>query len=301
MEMECLFFGESEKAFFKFEDLEKNRRLPKPIYPKEHYNLIKDANFKYESKKLGELRLVSCDIAGMAGKENDASVYTIFRLIPTTKGFDRHIVYMESMIGGHTVTQATRIRQLYEDFDCDYLVLDTQNLGLGIYDQLTQPLFDRERNKEYEPWTCINDEKMAERCTYQNAKKIIYSIKGNQQFNSECAITLRDGFKRGKIKLLVSEMDGKEFLKKLKGYESVQIEDKVLFESPFVQTTLLINEMINLEGERTESGLIKLKEPRSKRKDRYSSVTYGNFIASELERELFKENNHEDYNYFIYN
>lgn len=294
MEMECLFFGESEKAFFKFEDLERNRRIPKPLFPKEYYGLVKDASFKYEPKKDGEIRLISCDIAGMAGKENDASVYTIFRLIPLKSGFDRQIVYMESMVGGHTGSQAIRIRQLYEDFDCNYLVLDTQNMGLGIYDQLVQPLFDKDRNVEYDPWTCINDDRMAERCTYKNAPKIIYSIKGNQQFNSECAIMFRDGFKRNKIKLLCSEVEGKEYLHKLKNFSSVPMETQATLQQPFIQTTLLINEMINLEGERTESGLIKLKEPRSKRKDRYSSCSYGNYIATQLERELFKDDDEWD-------
>jgi hypothetical protein len=142
---------------------------------------------------------------------------------------------------------------------------------------------------------------MSDRCAYPQAKKVIYSIKGNAQFNSECAITLRDGLKRGKVKLLTSELEGKEFLKKLSKFKDLPLDIQTTFEAPFIQTTLLINEMINLEGERTDSGLIKLKEPRSKRKDRYSSVTYGNFIASELERSLFKEDNHDDYNFFFYN
>lgn len=289
MEMECLFFGESEKAFFKFEELDKNRRLNKPIYPKDYYGLIKDKTFQYEPKKDGEIRLISCDIAGMAGKENDASVFSIIRMIPNAKGFDRHVAYMESVVGGHTTTQALRIRQLFNDFDCDYLVLDTQSIGLGVYDQLVLPLFDKERNIEYEPWTCINDENMATRCIDQNAEKIIYSIKANQSFNSECAISMRDGLKKGKIRLLVSEVEGKEYLKKLKGYDSLDKEIQAKFESSFVQTTALINEMINLEGERNENtGHIKLKEPKSKRKDRYSSITYGNFIASEIERDLMK-------------
>lgn len=301
MEMECLFFGESEKAFFKYEDLEKNRKIPKPIFPKSIYALLKDPSFKYEGKKIGEIRLISCDIAGMAGKENDASVYSIIRLLPTAKGFERQVCYMESMDGGHTVTQAVRIRQLFNDFDCDFLVLDTQNLGLGIFDQLVQPLYDRDRQVEYEPWNCVNDDKMAERCTYPNAEKKIYSIKGNQQFNSECAILLRDALKRGNFKLLVNENEAKEYFRKLKGFDGLSSEEHVQMEMPYIQTTLLINEMINLEGERTDSGLIKLKEPRSKRKDRYSSITYGNYIAVELERELFKKESPDDYNFFIYN
>lgn len=300
MEMECLFFGESEKAFFKYEDLEKNRKLPKAIYPKEMYGLIKDTNFKYEPKKDGEIRLLTCDIAGMAGKENDASAYSLIRLIPTLKGYERQVSYMESMIGGHTVTQAVRIRQLFDDLDCDYLVLDTQNFGLGIFDQLVLPLYDRERKVEYEPWTCINDERMAERCTYQNAPKKIYSIKGNPQFNSECAVLLRDAFKRGSIKLLVNETEGREYLRKLKGFDSMPTEQKAKYESVYIQISLLINEMINLEGERLDSGLIRLKEPKSKRKDRYSSITYGNYIANELERGLLKQTEIDEDDELVY-
>lgn len=301
MEMECLFFGESEKAFFKYEDLEKNRKVIKPIYPKELYSLIKDSNFKYESKKPGEIRLLCCDIAGMAGKENDASVYLVMRLLPTAKGFERQISYMESVEGGHTVTQAIRIRQIFDDFDCDYVVLDTQNLGIGIYDQLCQPLFDRENNREYEPWNCINDEKMQERCMYPDAEKKIYSIKGNAQLNSECAVLVRDGLKRGKIRLLVNEVEGREYLNTLKGYSSLSQEEKVKYEIVYVQTTLLINEMINLEGEITESNLVRLKEPHNKRKDRYSALAYGNYIANQLERDLMRGSDSSDYHFFIYN
>ena len=39
------------------------------------------------------------------------------------------IPYMESVQGGDTTRQALRIRQLYEDFDADYIVLDLRNAG----------------------------------------------------------------------------------------------------------------------------------------------------------------------------
>lgn len=291
MEMEALWFGESEKAFFKFEDLEKNRKLASPLFTPETYSLLKDANFKYEPKKANEIRLVTCDIAVMAGKENDTSIYTLYRLIPTTKGYDRHIVYMESMSGGHTVTQAIRIRQLFEDFDCDYLVLDTQSAGIGIFDQLTQPLFDKERAKEYDPISCINDEAMAERCSYPNADKVIYSIKGNAKLNSEIAILFRDNLKRGKIRFPVNEIEGKEHMKRFKGFDNLPEENKANLIQNYIQFTSLVNEMINLEAEYNDSGLVKLKEPSGKRKDRYSSASYGNYVANLLERKLL--NNEE--------
>jgi hypothetical protein len=54
---------------------------------------------------------------------------------------------------------------------------------------------------------------------------------------------------------------------------------------PYIQTSLLINELVNLEY--TSQGTeIKIKETGSNRKDRYSSLAYGNQIANELERKL---------------
>ncbi|GAA0347039.1 terminase family protein [Oceanobacillus oncorhynchi subsp. oncorhynchi] len=289
MEMEAMFFGESEKAFFKHDDLRKRQTVPLPIYPREFYDLLRNKNFKYPSKKPGEIRLISCDIAGMAGKQNDASAYTIIKLTPNSRGYNRQVVYMESMNGGTTDIQANRIRQMYDDFECDYIVLDTQNMGLGVFDQLIIPSFDRDRNVEYEPLTCINDEKMADRCAYNNAKAVIYSIKGNQQFNSHVATSLRDSIRRGKVSLLEAENEAKETLGKFKGYNSLIPEDKAMLLQPYLQIKFLIIEMINLEGERTESGFLKLKEKSNARKDRYSSFSYGNYVADLLEKEFFTE------------
>lgn len=294
IEMGALFYGENENAFFKFEDLQRNRNIVAPIFPKTFYGLIKDGKFKYKPKGLGEIRILSCDIAGMAGNDNDASAYSLISLIPNTRGFERRLVYMESMTGGHTTTQAVRIRQLFDDFDCDYLVLDTQSMGLGIFDQLVQSLFDKERNVEYDAWDCINDPNMSARCMVQNAPKVIYSVKGNQQFNSDCAVALRDNLRRGKFKILVDDREGREYLLGLKDFAKLPIEEQVKFEAPYKQTSALVNEMINLEYE-VKNNLIRVHEVKKRRKDRYSSVSYGNFFAGELEREYYKKKEEFDW------
>ena len=54
---------------------------------------------------------------------------------------------------------------------------------------------------------------------------------------------------------------------------------------PYVQTTLLINELVNLQHE-TTGGLIKVKEKASIRKDRYSSLEYGYAFIQELSKNL---------------
>lgn len=293
MEMEAQFFGESEKAYFKFAEMEKNRVLPKAIYPKSFYNIIKSKEFKYPEKEEGEIRLISCDISGMSSSKNnnDASVFTIIRLILSRNklSYDKQVCYMESYDGGHSQIQALRIRRLYEEFDCDYIVIDTQSFGLSIFDNLATNLYDKELDKTYEALNCINDDEMAKRCFVEDAPKVIYSIKANAQLNNDMHVYVRDDLKRGKLRLLVNENECKEYLANIKGYNDLNLEEQIQFQVPFVQTTLLVNEMVNLERVDTENNLIKLKEPSTKRKDRYSSLGYGIYISKLLESKLKPE------------
>ncbi|XZN14386.1 terminase large subunit domain-containing protein (plasmid) [Clostridium perfringens] len=293
MEMEACFFGESEKAFFKFADLDKNRALPNALYPKSFYNILKDKNFKYEQKNKDEIRLITCDISGMNSEKNnnDASVYTILRLIPSknSKSYNIYVSYIESIEGGHSLTQAIKIRRLYEEFDCDYIVLDCQSFGLGVYDNLVTDLYDKEFRKQYGALSCINDENMAKRCFVQDAPKVIWSIKANSSLNSDMHMFVRDSLKRGKLSLLVNENECKDTLSKLKGYDLLSVEEQTKMILPYLQTTFLIQEMVNLERVDTDNMMIKLKEPSTKRKDRYSSLGYGVYVAKQLESNLRKE------------
>ena len=147
-------------------------------------------------------------------------------------------------------------------------------------------------DKEYEALNCINDDTMASRCFIPDAPKKIYSIKADAKLNNDMHIYVRDEFKRGKIRLMVNENDCKEYLNSLKGYSDLPLEEQMEFQMPYIQTNLLINEMINLERVDTDNNLIRLKEPSTKRKDRYSSLGYGIYIAKQLEmKNLSKRNN----------
>ena len=297
MEMEAMFFGESEKAFFKFADLEQNRVISKAIYPKSFYGILKNKEFKYIEKEEGEIRLISCDISGMssAKNNNDASVFTILRLIPNKSktAYNKYVCYMESLEGGHSQTQALRIRKLYEEFDCNYIVIDTQSFGLGVFDCLATNLYDKETDTTYEALNCINDDIMAQRCFVDSAPKVIYSIKANTQLNNDMHIYVRDELKRGRLRLLINENEAKEVLNSYKGYKDLPIEEQNKFQLPYMQISFLINEMINLERVSNDGELIKLKEPSTKRKDRYSSLGYAVYISKQLELKLKPKNNNK--------
>lgn len=298
MEMEGLFYGESEKAFYRFEDIEKNRVLTKAIYPKSFYEILKNKDFKYEEKQKDEIRLVSCDISGMSSNKNnnDASVFSIIRLIPSKDGktYDKYVVYMESMEGGHSQAQAIQIRRLFEEFDCDYIVIDSAGVGLSVFDSLVTNLYDKERNVAYPAFSCVNDTEMAKRCMEEDAPKVIYSIKASAQINNDMHVYTLDALKRGKLRLLIDENECKEVLLKYKGYEKLPVEEQVKFIQPYLQISLLAQEMVGLEKVDTNNNLIKLKEPSTKRKDRYSSIGYGVYVAKLLEKDLSNDIHYDE-------
>lgn len=284
MEMCSEFFGESTSAFFSFKDVSTQRKLILPVYPKPYYAILGDPKIKYQKKRLGEIRLLGIDVATQGGSKNDATAISLLQMIPTNYGYSRSATYMETLDGGHGQDQAIRIRQLFDDLDCDFIVIDSNGSGLSVFDELSQDQYDNERKTLYEAWSCINDEAMAARCRNPDAPKIMYSVKATAQFNSDAAVYLRDCMRRGKIRFLTDESDGKEWLNGSKYYQNLAVEDQVLFEAPFYQISAFVNEIVNLDYTLLNDK-IKVKERSGARKDRYSSILYANFIAGEIERE----------------
>lgn len=292
MESGCLFWGEAENAFFKFEDLNKSRRIKTAIYPREVYTQLPNKIVTYKEKQSGEIRLLSADIAVMSSKrnKNDATAIFIVQLLPTSDNqYIRNVLYSEVYEGGHTEDQAMIIRRLYEQLDCDYIVIDTAGVGNGVFDNLVKDMTDDITGAYYPAFTCINDPTMAEHYKGQSSspQKVIYSIKANSKWNSQCAYSLRDCIRRGKMRLLISEEEFDEMMENSKAYDKLSVDDKLTIKMPYIQTSLMINELVNLDYT-TVGNEIKIKETGTNRKDRYSSLSYANQIANELERKLMK-------------
>jgi hypothetical protein len=200
MEMECLFWGESEKAYYKLDHFIKNRSSNvKPFYPLSTVQFLETKSKKSILKKnIGEIRAISVDVAMMGGNANDNTIFTCIRLIPKDEKYIRYTSYIESINGQHSETQAILLKRLYQDFEADYIVMDTQGNGISLYDDCSKILFDRERNVEYPAWSAMNNEKMRERALDKNALPIIFSITTNQETNHHIAVKLKDNLEKGK-------------------------------------------------------------------------------------------------------
>jgi hypothetical protein len=290
MEMETLWFGDTDGAFFTFDDISQRRKLQNALYPPSLYGNNK--NLKIPDLVNNERRILSVDVALMASKKtnNDASSIMINSAIPTNNNnYTANIIYLENHEGLNTDELALIIRRLFKWYKCTDLVIDTNGVGLGVYDALIKDIFDHETGELYPALSCCNDKDMAERCKVDNAPKVIWSVKATATFNNEVCILLRSGFQKGKINLLVSEFESEEILReRFKGFNKMMPYEQMQYKMPFIQTTLLVYELISLEHE-IKGTNIKITEKSGMRKDRYSSLAYNYWVQCQLEREMLNK------------
>lgn len=304
MEMEAMWFGDEDGAFFDFDSISKNRRIKYAMLPDKLSGLLgNNQKVKIPQKQNGEKRILSADVALMSSNKhnNDATAIFINQMLPSKGGrYTNNIVYSDSYEGLHTEDQALVIRRLYDEYLCDYIVLDCTGLGLGVYDALVRDIVDPDSGEVYPALSCCNDQEMAARCTTTGADKVIWSIKASPKLNSDCAVLLREGFRSGKIRLLMTEYDADVMMSEIKGYKSLSPSEKVKLQMPYVHTTLLINELVKLQHEES-GGRVRVYERSGMRKDRYSSLSYNYYVALQLESKLGKQrSNNFESNMFLY-
>lgn len=308
---------ENEFAFFTYTMLQQNQRLKKPFYPRTTLDFKMNKKNPYDiPRQKGEIRIVSCDMAFVENKKNDNSVFSCMRFLPdystfnresseTIKienGYRRSVPYIESVPGGDGVRQACRIRQLHADFDADYIVLDMRNGGVVVYDLLARIMYDEERDVEYAPLSCMNDESVANRIKIDGATPCIFVINATQKLNSDIATDFRRILDNKQIDLLINfDKASEEVLPNIKEYvNSPYAETQFFYEVPFLETQELISETTSLVYERkAQTGAIVISEQGSNRKDRYTSCSYGSYFASLLEKDLLSQNEEYEYTVFI--
>ena len=296
--------GSSSKAFFKPSMF--SRTLSLAFYPQRELTFDPKHN-PYQLKSVeGEIKIVSVDVATRAGKANDLTIVSVIRLIPLKgKGYERHLIYQESFKGINTLLQTKRIKEIFFDSESSFLVLDLQNAGIGVFDSLSQNTNCDERGTIFPPMTVANDSyidetlriELMDRTLGVGALPVIYPIRASQQSNSVMSSALRASLQKKLWKFLKSEIDAEEFLIRTNKEFRKDSNDSAtssFFLSPYVNTSLFINECINLDM-KLVNGLVKLVERPGCYKDRFSSILYANSIISDIfDIELLKEKEESD-------
>lgn len=295
MEYSAMFYDLGEGAYIKPSDIINNRTIVKPWYPPTDIEYIaekgkRNVSWKEDRTSKQELRVLGCDIALAQGDKNDNTVIHYSVSIPKGDKYITEVKYSEAINGGTAKAIALRLKQLYFDGDCDYIVMDIAGLGLAVLDALGEYTFDTERDIKYPPMCCFNKEDKKERCGYREAIPCIYGIVANEEINNAIAVTLKASLNNHTLKFLVNEFEGEDWLNENKNFQMLEASEKVRLMYPYVQTTLTQMEIIKLQTEITRKG-IKLVEFGSNRKDRYSALAYMNLFIREKENELKKPKN----------
>jgi hypothetical protein len=302
MEYENIPSGQSGRAYYKLNMFKRN--IKKAFYPLRTDMYTAKKNIYSIPKIPDELRIVACDVATRANKMNDNSVFACIRLLPTHKGYQRQLVYMESSHGANTVLQALRAKDIFYDFGADFLVLDLAQAGISLFDTMSSITRNEERGIEYPAFTVMEaldiDDKVREelfnRTLAVNALPVVYPISGTLKLNSEMAVAFRNSLQKRMWEFLITDSEAEDYLIKT-NKEYIETKDdmslKTFLLHPYVQTNLFVSECINLEMQML-GGNIKLVEPTSMLKDRYTVIAYANWLVSQLDRDLLKEVDNQD-------
>ena len=319
-EYENEMLREGASAYFKYDLLNKNRTNKKAFYPRLNDDVRGKRKNPYEiPKQQNEVRVLACDMAFIErANKNDNSCFTCIRALPESitytsasidgniievkNGYRRIVPYIEASPGCDVDKQAIRIKQLYYDFNADYIVLDTRNGGLMVYDRLAKVLYDEDRDCEYPAWKCINDEDIANRVSVSCAVGNLYAVNASAKLNNDIAVSLHGILNSKMCDLLVNMDEAQDILQKnVPEYASaIDGETMVFYERPYAETQALINEMMELEYIRNEqTGIITLFETGTNTKDRYVSLAYGNYYIGLLEKDLMSDDEEHEYQCLI--
>lgn len=172
---------------------------------------------------------------------------------------------------------------------------------ISVYDRLAKVMYDSEREVEYSPLTCMNDQDVANRIQIPNANPCIFVVNANQKLNSQIAINFKTTLQDNKIDFLIPYNKAiEEQLPKIAEYtQTTDLDTQLFYEKPYLETQELINETNNLQIERKDqTGIIIVSEKGASRKDRYTSCSYGDYFINLLEQDIASVN--EQYSVGVY-
>ena len=280
-EYRSIWSGDAENAYFKSEVFDKHRQLLQPEY-----------EYSGRTSKTG-FYVLGIDV----GRTNCTTEVAIIKVTPQIQGASiKSIVNIYSYEAEDFEEQAIKIKKLYYKYKARICSIDANGLGIGLIDFMTKAQIDPENGDELPPFG-------VEGGTYEEAhdqyKKIkgdniekdaMFLIKANPGINTENHAYLQTQLTSGKIKMLIDEREATTKLMSTKVGQRMTPDQRADYLLPFVQTSILKEQMMNLI-EANEGANIILKQNNSRiKKDKFSAVEYGlNYIRLDEEKKRRKK------------
>lgn len=303
--------GEAEDAFFNFQMCKEAQILQQAFIPPTPIDIYTQKDLGNRKKGNDEIRIIIVDyaFANTTSKDkNDNTIIIAMSGIWEKNKFKRKIEYIEGHEASDSVGAMRRAKELFWDYQADYLIPDSRSGGEVLFNLLTEPMGNPQRGNAWDKrgfticdnfnYHVVPDAKLLDyrhRTVDPNALPCIIPIIGNAELNSACWIDLKKQLESHNIEFLISMQDRQTILEDNGKYFKLTTEELVEELLPYGQTDESIQELVNLKTE-IKLDKIRLYEPRSGTKDRAVVIAYGNYILSKIENEWAKQSQQEEIN-----
>lgn len=304
--------GESDDAFFTLKSFLDNQILKKGFTPPTPIQFYLGTDLGNPKKKQNEVRLVGVDYAfanTTSRLKTDNTIFMCVSLHWKRNRFERHVDYIEAYPAGETIKATHRLRELYWDYDADYIVPDIRSGGETLYNVCTEIWEHPQRganwnphgltvvpNMKYQVATENKIKDLQERTVDPMAIECIIPYVGSSTQNSTAWAALKRQLDSNNIKFLIPMSSKQEMLEDSGEYYQMSSEQLAEVLNPYGQTDLLAQEAINLTAE-IKLDRIKLTEPTTGTKDRIVILSYLSYIADLIENQWQKDMQSEEIDY----
>ena len=177
--------------------------------------------------------------------------------------------------------QAIKIKKLFYKYKARVCAIDANGLGVGFVDFMTKSQIDPETGDELPPFgveggTFDEVNEQYKKIKGDNIEKdAMYLIKANAPINTEAHAYVQTQLSSGKIRFLIDERDASVKLMSTKVGQNMSPEERNEHLQPFVQTSILKDQMMNLMEENEGVNIILKQNNKGIKKDKFSAFEYG--------------------------
>ena len=266
-----IWSGDAENAFFSAQKFDKYRTLRQPQY---EYSGRTSKNAYY---------VIGVDV-GRIGCTTQAC---IFKVTPQPQGVAlKSLVNIYTYDAQHFEQQAINIKQLYYKYKARSIALDTNGLGIGLLDFMVKAQ-ETPDGQYLPPFGIQNDDQGVYKKYFKGVndvqKDAIFQIKANAPINTQAYSFAQTQMSSGKIKFLIDEAEAKAKLMETKQGQNMTPDKRNEYLKPFVLTTVLRQQMLNLVEDNEGVNIILKQENRGIKKDKFSAFVYGLYYIKQEE------------------
>ena len=257
-----IWSGDVENAFFSSEKFDKYRVLLQPEY-------------EYSGRSSKSAYYVFGIDVGRVGCTTEICV---FKVTPQVQGAaHKTLVNIYTFDAQHFETQSIYIKKLYYKYRPKRIAIDANGLGVGLVDYLIKSQ-QTDEGEYLPPFGVFNTDEYPEYkkfITSETQKDLLYLIKANAPINTQAYSYAQTQMYSGKIRFLIDESLAKTKLMSTKHGQNMNVEERNNYLRPFILTSILKQQMLNLVQENEGVNIILKQSNRRIKKDKFSAFVYG--------------------------